>query len=162
MTPERMFSAFWPSIAIEAVKNLLVRPQTTQLMADLLEITVSDFLILTQAYTLPWLVLAKKTDVIQKIQQAREDPEEWMTITEASNLNPILALLLVQNVPDMEAFIMSLLKSAHPRFKEIDLGDLIRVEPASTALQLLKAAGEADESKKSRVRLSLPTKWFDS
>jgi serine/threonine-protein kinase ATR len=162
MTPERMFSAFWPSIAIEAVKNLLVRPQTPQLMADLLEINVPEFLVLTQAHTLPWLVLAKKTDVIQKIQQARKDPEVWMTITEPSNLNPILALLLVQNVPDMEDFIMSLLKSAHPRFKEIDLGDLIRVEPASTALQLLKAAGEADESKKSRVSLSFPADFLSS
>ena len=150
-----MLSAFWPSIAIEAVKDLLVRPQTCQLMADILEITVPNFLIRTQTYTLPWLVLTKKIDVIQKIQQARKDPEGWMTINEPSNLNPILALLLVQSVPDMEAFIKSLLKSVDPKFGEIEMEDLIRVEPASTALQLLKAAGEANESKKSRVGLSL-------
>ncbi|TGO91177.1 hypothetical protein BPOR_0036g00070 [Botrytis porri] len=73
---ERLFSPFWDSIAIAAVKELLSRPQTSQLMADLLEITVSEFLILTQAYTLPWLVLWRDAKTIKKIASARNE-ESW-------------------------------------------------------------------------------------
>lgn len=152
---ERMFSAFWTSIAIIAVKDLLVRPQTSQLMAELLEITVPEFLKLTQAYTLPWLVLTSKTEIIKKIAQARKDHDPCLTCMEPTNLVRILALLLVQDVPDTEDFIMSLLKSVSRRFIDFNLTDLLRTEPATTALQLLKAAGEADESKKSRIRHAL-------
>lgn len=151
MTVERLFGAFWDTIAIEAVKDLLIRPQTTQLMADLLGISVSEFLVLTQSYTLPWLVLVKNTDVIKRISDARKDGNDWIACMEASNLVPILALLLQQNVSDMENFIMSLLKCVSQRFKQLDLTDLMRVEPSSQAFYLLKAAGEADDSKKSRV-----------
>ncbi|EDN95718.1 hypothetical protein SS1G_11597 [Sclerotinia sclerotiorum 1980 UF-70] len=73
---ERLFSPFWDSVAIAAVKDLLVRPQTAQLMADLLEINVPEFLILTQAYTLPWLVLWRDVKTIKKIAQARNE-EIW-------------------------------------------------------------------------------------
>ncbi len=151
MTVERLFGAFWDTIAIEAVKDLLVKPQTTQLMADLLGISVSEFLVLTQSYTLPWLVLGKNTDVIKRISEARKDGNDWIACMEASNLVPILALLLQQNVPDMENFIMSLLKGVSQRFKQLDLTDLMRVEPSSQAFYLLKAAGEADDNKKPRV-----------
>jgi serine/threonine-protein kinase ATR len=155
-----MFSAFWGSIAIVAVKDLLIKPQTSQLMADLLEITVTEFLLLTQSYTLPWLVLTKKTDVIRKIAQARRDDDPWMTCLDTSNSVPILALLLVQNVPDTESYILSLLKCVSPRFKDLDFTHTLRAEPALIALELLKAAGEADESKKSRV--CSPCRWWYS
>lgn len=148
---ERLFSPFWGIIANEAVKNLLVKPQSTQLMADLLEISVSEFLVMTQAYSLPWLVLAKKADVIHRISEARKDPNDFFVLVEPSNLAPILALLLVQNVKDLEVFIISLFKNVSNRFKEEELDNLIRIEPASQALHLLKAAGEADEGKKSRA-----------
>jgi serine/threonine-protein kinase ATR len=46
---------------------------------------------------------------------------------------------------------MATLKASSAGFKGSDLSELIRIEPASTALCLLKAAGEADEGKKSRV-----------
>ena len=150
---EKMLSAFWSNIALEAVQDLLIRPQTTQLMADLLQTTVPEFLVMTQAYTLPWLVLTKRTDVIKRISQARNDDETWKTCMAPSNLNPILALLLIQSTQDTEIFVMSLLKNVSSRFKELDLTDLLRVEPASNALHLLKAAGDADESKRSKVRV---------
>lgn len=151
MSVERMFSAFWANIAIVPVKDLLVRPQTSQLMADLMEMTVPDFLKLTQTYTLPYLVLTKKVDIINRIAQARKETEPWETCVDPVNLTSILPLLLVQNVTDMETFILSLFKGISPQFQDLDLTDLLRTEPASTALQLLKAAGQADDSKKSRV-----------
>jgi len=149
---DRMFRPFWGTVAIEAVKDLLVRPQTTQLMADLLGISVSEFLVLTQSHTLPWLVLLGKPEVIKKIAEARKDGQVcWYPCMETSNLVAILPLLLIQNVPDTESYVMKLLKAISPQFKEIDFTDLLRVEPASQALHLLKLAGDADDSKKSRV-----------
>jgi serine/threonine-protein kinase ATR len=151
-----MFSPFWGTVAIEAVKDLLVRPQTTQLMADLLGISVSEFLVLTQSHTLPWLVLLGKPEVIKRIAEARKDSQVWLSCMETSNLVAILPLLLIQNVPDTETYVMKLFKAISSQFKEIDFTDLLRVEPASQALHLLKLAGDADDSKKSRVSPELP------
>ncbi len=110
-------------------------------MAELLGISVSEFLILTQSYTVPWLVLTKRVDIIRRISEARQDAEDWLVCMEWSNLVPILALLHVQDVTDIETFTMSLLKHVSVRFKEFDYSDLISIEPASQALLLLKAAG---------------------
>lgn len=148
---ERLCSPYWATVAVEVVKELLVKPQTTQLMADLLGMSVSEFLVLTQCHTVPWLILNKHIDVVGRISEARKDPEVFKICLDPLNLCPMLALLLVQNVTEPETYIMGLLRPVHPRFKEIDLAELIRCEPASTALCLLKAAGEADDSKKSRV-----------
>jgi serine/threonine-protein kinase ATR len=151
-----LFSPCWGTVAIEVVKDLLVKPQTAQLMADLLGMSVSEFLILTQSHTVPWLVLNRQVVVVKRIAEARREAEDWRICTDPMNWCPILALLLVQNVPDLESYVMALLKTVSASFKEFDLADLIRIEPASTALCLLKAAGEADEGKKSRVSNYLP------
>lgn len=158
-----MFSPFWDVIAYQAVKDLLSKPQTTQHMADLLNTSVSGFLIFTQSYSLPYLVLNKNYDVIKRISQARQDDQQWLVCFEASNFVKILALLLQQNVVDMEAFIMSLLVGYDPKFKENDLTDLMKVEPSNTAFYLLLAAGEADEKTKTRVcqRLLSSPKFID-
>ncbi|RKF54549.1 Protein kinase rad3 [Golovinomyces cichoracearum] len=151
----RLFSPFWGTVAIEAVRNLIVKPTTTQLVADLLQITVSEFLLLTQSYTIPWLVMGKKVDVIQRISEARKDSEIGMACAESSNLVPTLALLMTQDRPDIENYIMSHLRFASPRFKNTDLEELMRVEPASQALHLLKAAGEAHDDKKKKIYVAL-------
>lgn len=148
---DRMFSPFWDTVAIEAVKDLLHRPQTTQLMADLLGISVSEFLVLTQSFTLPWLVLHGKPDVIKRISEARKDKEIWSTLMETSNLVAIMPLLLIQNVQDTEIFVMALFKTISSKFKHLDFAELVRIEPAQQAFNLLKIAAEADDSKKSRV-----------
>lgn len=149
---ERLFSPFWDSVAIAAVKDLLSRPQTSQLMADLLEVTVPEFLILTQAYTLPWLVLWRDGKTIKKIAQARND-EPWRVCTDNANIVHIMALLLVQDVQNIESHSMSALKCVSSDFEKRGLGFafLLKMDPSSTFLHLLKVAGHADDSKKSRV-----------
>lgn len=147
-----MFNPFWDVIAFTAVRDLLTKPQTTQYMADLLDTSVSGFLLLTQSYSLPYLVLNQEFEVIKRISQARQDEQRWFVCFDPSNLVKILALLLQQNKPDMEVFIMSLLTGYDSKFKENDLTDLMKIEPSTTAFHLLLAAGEADERLKSRVR----------
>ncbi|KAF7872002.1 uncharacterized protein EAF02_009107 [Botrytis sinoallii] len=153
---ERLFSPFWDSIAIAAVKELLSRPQTAQLMADLLEITVSEFLILTQAYTLPWLVLWRDGKTIKKIASARNE-ESWRVCTDTANIVHIMALLLVQDVQNIESHTMSVLKFVSSDFEKrgLDFEFLLKMDPSSTFLHLLKVAGYADNSRKSRIRLAL-------
>ncbi|KAI9640177.1 serine/threonine-protein kinase M1 [Ciborinia camelliae] len=154
---ERLFSPFWDSVAIAAVKDLLSRPQTSQLMADLLEITVSEFLILTQAYTLPWLVLWRDGKTIKKIAQARNE-ESWRVCTDNANIVHIMALLLIQDVQNIENHTMSVLKCVSSDFEKrgLDFAFLLKMDPSSTFLHLLKVAGHAeDNSKKSRIRLAL-------
>jgi len=134
------------------MKDLLTRPQTAQLMADLLSISVPDLLRNTQSYTLPWLVLSKKKDIIQRITQAADANDSWEICMNNKNLAPILAYLLVQPVQDPEDFIMTLLKDvSRTGFEKADLLDLIKLAPIEIAFELLNASGEADESKKSRV-----------
>lgn len=150
MTVERLFSPFWGVVAIEAVTTLLFRPQTTQLMADLLGKSVTDFLILTQSHTLPYLVMSKKIDVINKISEATKEDVVRLLLKDLNRV-AVFALLLQQNVPDMETYIMSLLSFISPSFKQYDLSQLLGMGPCEQALLLLKAAAEADDSKKSRV-----------
>ena len=154
VTPERLFNPFWDDVAIAAVKGLLVRPQTTQLMADLLGTSVTEFLLLTQSSTLPHLVLSGQIDVIARISQARGDDEAFRTCMEPTNFASILALLIVQTIPDTEALTTSLLRAVSPPFKEMDFTDWMRTEPAVLGLRLLKLAGQAPDHRKSRVSIS--------
>ncbi|KAF8859864.1 protein kinase-like protein rad3 [Acephala macrosclerotiorum] len=154
MTIDRLFSAFWGVVAIEAVKDLLVRPQTSQLMADLLKISVTEFLILTQSYTLPYLIMTKKIDVISRIAEA-SNKNNFNLLMHKDNLVSVIALLLQQSVADMETYVLSLLRLADVEFKNYDLNTLLRIGASEKALLLLKAAAEADDSKKSRIRFGL-------
>lgn len=153
-TPERLFNPFWDDVAIAAVGCLLVRPQTTQLMADILGISVTQFILLTQSSTLPHLVLAGQLDVIARITQAREDDESFRTCMEPRNFASILALLIVQDIPNVEALTTSLLRAVSPRFREMDFTDWMRTEPAVLGLRLLKLAGQAPDNAKSRMHLA--------
>ncbi|PBP17844.1 phosphatidylinositol 3 [Diplocarpon rosae] len=156
LTVEKLLGSFWSSIATAAVTDLLIRPQSTQLLADLVGMSVAQFLVLTQSYTLPFLVLNGKVDVIKRISEARNDADNFSVCMDPSNLAPILALLLVQDVPDLDSFVMGLLRRvSNEEFKDLDLGNMTKIEPMYQALYLLKAAGQADESKKSRIRYAL-------
>jgi serine/threonine-protein kinase ATR len=127
------------------------RPQTAQLVADLLEISVSELLLSIQADVLPWLVLTKKKDVILRIAQARGDGDPGKVCLESTNRGPILALLLVQNVPDLEVFVTTLFRDMSSLFDGFEFVDLLKIQPMLTAVELLKNAGEEDESRRSRV-----------
>jgi serine/threonine-protein kinase ATR len=178
MTIERMFSPFWDTLAIVAVEQLLVRPQASQLMADLLGKTVQDFIVLTQSSTLPILVASGKVDIIKRIERAQiqvrkdkkaaekkekekkegvdyenanDDIDPGPICNQTTNLTHILAVLLVQNVPNTEEYILSSLKATSSQLQDIDMNSIMKTAPATVALHLLKDIGDADDSKKSRV-----------
>lgn len=150
---QQLFDPFWDVVAYYAVKDLITRPQTTQSMAELLDIDVVQFLLLIQSSSLPYLVLNQDLEVIVRISQARQDDDRSQVLFQASNLVKILALLLQQNTIDTEKSTLALLGAYDAKFKDSDLADLMKVEPSTTAFYLLMAAGEADAGVKSRVRL---------
>lgn len=122
-------------------------------MADLLSISVPELLRMTQSYTLPWLVLSKKKEIVQKIAHAAGKNDVWDISIDTKNLAPILAFLLVQATTDEDEFIMGLLKDLSPeKFKKLSLRDLMQTAPIEIAFELLNASGEADEGKKAQVR----------
>jgi serine/threonine-protein kinase ATR len=149
-TPMRLFTPYWRTIAVMVVQDLQRRPQVAQQMSDLLAMTVTDFLRLTQYYTTPVLVLTKKRDILQRVAGAcgRSIKDQCM---DHNNLAAILAYILLQPLKDTEEMIMGLLQAVSAEFDQVDCAELVKGEPMLTASELLKAAGENDDVKRSRV-----------
>jgi serine/threonine-protein kinase ATR len=123
------------------------------MVAELLHTSVPVLLRLVQTHALPWLVLTKKREVIQKIAEARGEKELQETCLDGPNLGAILALLLVQDVPNLPDYCISLFRYVSPHFNNFSLVDVLASEPTLTALELFKACGDADDARKPRVSL---------
>ncbi|PNH72660.1 hypothetical protein VD0001_g4888 [Verticillium dahliae] len=104
-----------------------------------------------ERFALPWLVLLKKRDVVQKITEARREQDTYFCLMESSNNGPIMALLLIQDAPDPEEFIMSRLREFSSRFESSTIAEMMKSEAVAIILELLKAASDADEERKPRI-----------
>lgn len=151
VTPRRLFEPFWPNLAYMVTKDMVQRPQMSRTIAELLQVSVNELLLLIQTHALPWLVLDKQKDVIQKIAEARRESEIWLPLIDPANLAATLALLLVQDVEDIASFAKSRLDELSAHFQLEPLANLLQVEPVLTVIELLKAAGDADETRKALV-----------
>lgn len=147
----QLFEPYWGTLAFFALKDMIPRPQISRALAELLQISVNQLLLLVQTHALPWLVLMRKKDVVQKIVEARGEKDAISLLMDSENNGPIMALLLVQDPPDPEQFVISRLSEFSSDFQSLDLEGLMRPETVSIVLELLKAAGDADEDKKPRV-----------
>ncbi|KAI1392547.1 phosphatidyl inositol 3-kinase [Hypoxylon trugodes] len=153
MTTRQFFEPFWRYLAFSATKDLLSQPKLTRLLAELLDMTIAEFLVHIEKSALPWLVLTKKRGVIQKIAEARNEKEIWQPCLDEANLGPILALLLIQEVPDVQQHSMELLRHVSPHLNKSEgLLELLRIEPIGTTLELLITAGDAEEDRKPHIR----------
>jgi serine/threonine-protein kinase ATR len=149
--PRQLFAPFWSTLGFTAIKDLVSKPQTSRMVAELLHTSVPVLLKLVQTHALPWLVLTKRREVVQKIAEARGEEETWEPLIDGHNLGATLALLLVQDVPDLPSYCMSLFRHVSPHFDSFTLNDLLASEPTLTALELFKACGDADDTQKPRV-----------
>lgn len=169
ITPLQLFAPYWENMAVLVVKDLVSAPQTTRLVAETLQLSIEELLCLAQKHALPWLVLAKNLGVIEKIAEARGEKSTSQPCIDSVNFPSIIALLLIQDVPDVEEHAMELLCVISPKFKEPNPGELnsdekrrvsvrdrlaeiLRVEPLGVLFELFKASGGADERKKALVR----------
>ncbi|KAH8885781.1 hypothetical protein GQ53DRAFT_797114 [Thozetella sp. PMI_491] len=155
VTARELFEPFWNNLALAAVKDLVSRPQTTRTIAELLQVNVSHLLKRLQHHALPYLVLNKKRDVIQKITEARGEEHTFQPCLDLRNLPGILALLISRESHDVERDAMKLLHEISPHFDKFTFADLLKMEPIGTSVELLKAGGEADGPRKARCRAGL-------
>jgi serine/threonine-protein kinase ATR len=130
------------------------RPQKAQILADLTEQSVRQLLILTQADTLPHLVLTKRRDVIEKIAHARRATIGEVLTQPKRNLAKILALLLCQSGSDVEANAMESLATIEPAIREgcnNKLEALLTADITGVAVEILLLSSDQNEEKKKLV-----------
>ena len=146
----KLFAPYWRTIAVTVVQDIHRRPQVAQQISDLLAMSVSDFLSMTQVHTVPFLVLTKKQEVLQRIADACGQ-SIMVLCREHNNLAAILSCVLLRTSSDVESLVMALLNSISPEFANVDCAELLKSEPQSTAAELLRAAGENDDVKRPKV-----------
>lgn len=146
---QQLFSPFWSTIAYNVVKDLQTRPQLTQSVADLLELTIPDLLVATQVHTLPWLVLENGRGVIARISQARGDADEGEVLVR--NLAIITSRLLTQSRADIEEYVVEVMQSYGLNIDGSELQVYLRSAAVMIASDLLKMAGEESDNNPSRV-----------
>jgi serine/threonine-protein kinase ATR len=151
ISPQQLFAPFWKNLAFSIVKDIVTRPQTAERVAHLVEKSVPELLALLQTFALPWLVLSKRRDVAERIAEARGDNHVWETCLYGPNLAAILSVLLIQDVPDIQDDVLLRLRHISPHFDDMDLEELLSLEPMLTALELFRISAEGDERFKSRV-----------
>lgn len=169
--PEKLLRPYWKSIAVAAVRDLMSVPQKTRLLADFLRRTVDQFLLSTQADTIPFLVLTKKKDILRRIAAARSAAIvggratgngagkngakttgaaasiQNIIVQPRSNLAGVLALLLCQRSEDLdpEEYITAVLSDCVPEWTEQEISSLIRLEPFLVVAEMLKTTGDEED-----------------
>lgn len=153
-TTTELFTPFWRGLAHLAVKDVIAQPKITGLVAELLGITVNEFLVKVQSCALPWLILQGKKDVVERIAGARKHGNAHSAIVDSINCGPILALLLVQPVEDVAAFTMAKLSEVSAHFASMEFLQLARSELTQIVLEVFKLATEGNDARKLAVSLS--------
>ena len=146
----KLFAPYWSTVAVTVVQDLQRRPQIAQQLSDLLAVSVAEFLSMTQVYTVPFFVLTKKKDILQRIADA-SGQSIMVLCREHNNLAAILSCILLRTSSDAEGLVMNLLNAVSPEFGNVDCAELLKSEPQATASELLRAAGESDELKRAKV-----------
>ena len=149
-TALKLFAPYWRTVAVTIVQDLQRRPQIIQQIADLLAKPVSEILTITQVHTVPFLVLRKQTNLLQRIADIQR--LSIMTLCrEPTNMAAILANILLQDSADVENLVISLLNSVSQEFSNVDCAELLKSEPQATATELLKIAGDNDEARQAEA-----------
>jgi serine/threonine-protein kinase ATR len=147
--PLDLLSPFWRSIAPGLVKDVLVRPQKIQLLSDLLGLKagVDELLMITQLETIPFLIITKEYDVLQRIANARgAESIQEMIMASGRILASVLSKLLLEcsgSIRVAESILQETVPSLKSRFVNV-----IRLEASTTACEILKAAAEGYECSK--------------
>lgn len=112
--------------------------------------TVSELLRLTQNYTLPYLVLTKQRDILQRIADACGSSIKNICM-DHTNMSTILAYIMLRTTSEAEVTIMTAFEIISAEFANVNCSELVKTEPVLIASELLKAAGDADDATKLRV-----------
>nr|POF13133.1 protein kinase rad3 [Quercus suber] len=150
---EELLGPYWDTISLTVVRDLTTRPQKAQELCGLLRTTVSRFLVQTQHWTVPSLVLTKRSDILTKVAQARGSNSNIkdLCLQPPTNLAAILALLLEQSNRNPEDFAMDCFTSVAPDLNSTDIASLIKLVPVQVACEMLRYGGELSPSAKTQA-----------
>jgi hypothetical protein len=146
-----MFSPCWPSVSIKVIEQMKSRPQILQRLAEILEIRDSVFLVRTQNFTVPFLVLGRHRDVLQQMSQ-KMGVRMWEML--GTNMPFILAGLLTQENRQMETgieFLVSLMAANAAGKPTIDTRSLIITSRSPLTIELLKMLASESDAMRERV-----------
>ena len=149
-TAMKLFAPYWRTVAVIVVQDLQRRPQIAQQISDLLAMSVQEYLNLTKVHIIPYFVLRKRQDILQRIADA-SGQSVMALCREHNNMAAILSSILLQSSSDVESLMLSLLSSISPDFNNVDCAELLKSEPQATAAELLKFTGDCDEAKRPLV-----------
>ena len=154
---EALTQPFMAALALTVVHDLLSRPQKIQQLCDLMGIEVKTFLLTTQKYTIPSLVMAKRKDILERIAIARgkSTTVRDLCLQPRTTLASIVALLLMQPAKDLEASAMDCLIEVAPEFRGEDVGNLVKLDPTLIACEMLKQISEVPATRKPRALHSI-------
>ena len=130
---------------------MATKPRKVELVAKMLHMSINEFMLYTQKHSLPWLFLSERVDVISKITAARGEENVSETFMDVQNYSPIMAMLLMQDAPDIERHVMRILCNTSANFASSDLGQLLTMDQANLTLELFLAVIDGDEHTKRQV-----------
>ncbi|KAF2457856.1 hypothetical protein BDY21DRAFT_320173 [Lineolata rhizophorae] len=153
ISPDELFRPFWKNIAITVVQDIFSRPQLIQTLSELLGKSVNQFLVQTQTDTLPYLVLMKKRNILERLAAARGPSVSILDLcmTPSKNRAATLARLLQHDPKDFENTAREFLCGAAEAPNDLDIASLVKSEPIQIACELLKSAAEVEVSKRSHI-----------
>ena len=154
----QMFSPYWSIISVRVVEQMRSRPQILQRLAELLDLRDSMFLMRTQNFTVPLLVLAQQRDTIELLSH-KIGVRVWQMLNE--NMAFILAALLTGDTNRRSAdsrteFLVELMAAHNPKVT-IDTRNLIMACRTPLTIELLKMLGDEGTWKRERVFSALQT-----
>ncbi|KAK5718407.1 serine/threonine-protein kinase M1 [Elasticomyces elasticus] len=146
-----LFEPYWSTISVAIVQDLLTRPQKAQQICDLLGTDINNFLLTTQRFTVPNLVLTKRRDVLQRIAAARGTANVSDLIVQPKiNLAATMSLLLTQATNDPEEATLECLDSVGSIFRGQDLKNFIKIDAPMVAFEMLKRTADVAPGLKPR------------
>ncbi len=159
-TTYQLLSPFMPNISLMVVKQLARKSSIAQRVSDFINVPLSDFLVRTQSFTTPYIVLSGRYQVLKSIAQAANKSILNLCM---DNMEAILGVLLTSAdldnpEADIEKSASHKLQQISSKFRDpIIVKTLILSSPISYAWEILKNVGtdENNPEKSKRVRQSL-------
>ena len=147
----QMLSPFWPSISVKVVEQMRSRPQILQRLSEVLDIRDSMFLVRTQNFTVPSLVLGKHRDVLEQLS-SKMGLRVWEMLKD--NMPYILAGIFTQVSQSKRTnidFLVELMATNKDLKLTFDTKSLVSSCRTPLTVELLKMLVNEAEEKRQRA-----------
>ncbi|KAK6341722.1 serine/threonine-protein kinase M1, variant 2 [Orbilia brochopaga] len=154
-----LLSQFMRDLSVVVVSLLRTKPQVIQSVSTLLGTSTQDFLANTISYTLPHMIMNRKTDVLDSLVQAynscRKGAPESLFEVCMHYITAILGLLFVQPHENVEEYAMSLLVQTDRTFQRLGLSELIKADPIAIMAETIRCYAVLDEGSKPNAQKAI-------